>query len=97
MDVPYLGYVKVKIQIPEIRSFEQDILMLVSHTTCYHQWVPFQVGSRIIDQVVKNITDKELRSLSQSWKLAYVGTILSKLSQVGELEKNLILTKLKEM
>ena len=38
--------------------------MLVSHTTtCYHKWVPFQVGSRIIDQVVKNIMDEELRSL----------------------------------
>ena len=54
-------------QIPGISSFEQGVLMLVSHTTThYHQWVPFQVGSQIIDQVVKNIMDVELRSLSQS-------------------------------
>ena len=53
-DVPYLGYVKVKIQIPSISSFEQDVFMLMSHTTThYHKEVPFQVGSRIIDQVVK--------------------------------------------
>ena len=58
--------------------------MPMSHTTThYHKWVPIQVGSRIIDQVVKDITDEELRSLSQSWKLAYVGTVLSKSSQVG--------------
>ena len=51
--------------IQEISSFEQDVLMLVSHTTThYHKQVPFQVGSRIIDQVVKNIMDEELRSLS---------------------------------
>ena len=64
--------------------------MLVSHTTThYHKWVPFQVGSKIINQVVKNITDEELRSLSQSWKLAYMGTVLSKSSQVGNKEFDL--------
>ena len=56
---------------PGISTFEQDILILVSHTTIHnHQWVSFQVGSRIINQVVKNVMDEELRSLSQSWKLA---------------------------
>ena len=39
--------------------------------------------------MVKNITDEELRSLSQSWKLAYVGTVLSKSSQVGDKEFDL--------
>ena len=64
--------------------------MLVSHTTtCYHKWVPIQVGSKIINQVVKDNTDEELRSLSQSWKLAYVGTVLSKSSQVGNNEFDL--------
>ena len=64
--------------------------MLVSHTTThYHKWVPNQVGSKIIDQVVKDIHDEKLRSLSQSWKLAYVGTVLSKSSQVGNNEFDL--------
>ena len=64
--------------------------MLVTHTTaCYHMWVPIQVGSKRINQVVKDITDEELRSLSQSWKLAYVGTVLSKLSQLGTNEFDL--------
>ena len=30
-DVPYLGYVEVKMHIPGITSFNQDVLMLVSH------------------------------------------------------------------
>ena len=85
-------------QIPGISSFEQDVLMLVSHTTtCYHQWVPFQVGSKIINQVVKNIMDEELRSLSQSWKLADVGTVLSKYCRLGNWTENLISTKLREL
>ena len=96
VDVPYLGSVEVKMQIPGISSSEQDVLMLVSHTaTGYHQWVPFQAGSRVIHQVVKNIMDEELRSLSQSWKLAYVGTVLSKFSQVWELDREFDLNQVK--
>ena len=62
-DVPYLGYVEVGMQIPEISSFDQDILMLISHTTThYHRWIPVQVGSQIIDQVTNCITEDELQS-----------------------------------
>ena len=64
---------------PGISSFDQDVLMLVSHTTThYHKRVPLQVGSLITDQLTKCITDEELKSLSKSWKLAYVSTVLSK-------------------
>ena len=59
--------------------------MLISHTTThYHKRVPLQVGSWIIDQVNNYITKDELKSVSQSWKLAYVGTVLSKSSQVSD-------------
>ena len=61
--------------------------MLVSYTnTQCHKRVPFQVGSRIIDQIVKSLTEEELKSLSKSWKLEYISTILSKLSQVSDKE-----------
>ena len=61
--------------------------MLVSHTTtCYHRRVPLQEGSQVIDQVTNCITEGELTSLSQSWKLAYVSTVLSKSSQVSDSE-----------
>ena len=64
--------------------------MLVSHTaTHYHKGVPFQEGSRIIDQVVKNRMDGELRPFLPSWNLACVGTVLSKSSQVGDKEIDL--------
>ena len=44
-DVPYLGYVKVRMQIPGTGSLDQDVLMLISQTTSrYHRRVPMQVG-----------------------------------------------------
>ena len=64
--------------------------MLISHTTtCYNRRVPLQVGSQIIDQVTNSITEDELNSLTQSWKLAFVSTLLSKASQVSEQEFDL--------
>ena len=78
-DVPYLGYVEVRMHILGIHSFDRDVLMLVSHTTThYHQRVPIQVGSCITDQVTNCITKGELQSLSQSWKVAHVSMIISK-------------------
>ena len=90
VDVPYLGYVEVRMHIPGISSFDKDVLMLISHTTShYHRRVPIQVGSHIIDQVTNCITEDELQSLSQSWKLAYVSTVISKSSQVSDQEFDL--------
>ena len=76
--------------IPGISSFDQNVFMLVRHTTThYHKRVPIQVGSCIIDQVTSCITDDELQSLSQSWKLAYMSAIISKSSQVSDQEFDL--------
>ena len=64
--------------IPGINSFDTDVLMFISPTTTrYHQRVPIQVGSHVIDQVT-SCTSEELQSLSQSWKTAYVSTIILK-------------------
>ena len=83
-DVPYLGYVEVRMHIPGITSFDRDVLMLISHTTTqYHHRVPIQVGSHIIDQVANCISEDELQSLSQSWKLACVSMIISKSAPVS--------------
>ena len=35
-DVPYLGYVEVRMQIPGISCFDQDVIMLISHTTTHY-------------------------------------------------------------
>ena len=83
--VPYLGHVEVRMHIPGITSFDKDVLMLTSSTTtCYHQRVPIQVGSYIIDQVTNCISEDELQSLSQSWKVAYVSTIISKAAPLSD-------------
>ena len=89
-DIPYLHYVVVGMHILGINSFDRDVLLLVNHTTtCYHQRVPIQVGSHIIDPVTNCISKDELQSLSQSWKLAYISTIISKSALVVDPEFDL--------
>ena len=88
--VPYLGYVEVRMHIPGINSFDRNILMFMSSTTTqYHQRVPIQVGSCVINQVTSCISKEELQSLSQSWKVAYVSTKISKATSVSDLEFDL--------
>ena len=75
-DIPYFSYVEVRMHIPGIHSFDRNVVMLVSHTiTHYHHRVTIQVGSHSIDQVANCISEGELQSLSQSWKLAFVSTV----------------------
>ena len=89
-NVPYLGYVGVRMYIPGINSFDRDVLMLISSTTTkYHKRVPIQVGSHVIDQVTNCISEEELQSLSQSWKTAYVSTIISKTIAISDPDFNL--------
>ena len=89
-DMTYLGYVEVRMHILGIHSFDRNVPMLVSHITShYHHRVPFQVGSCIINQVTNCISEEELQSLSQSWKLAYVSTTISKLALVSNPEFDL--------
>ena len=59
--------------------------MLISCTTTqYHQRVPIQVGSHVINQVTTCISEEELQSLSQSWKMAHVSTIILKATSVSD-------------
>ena len=56
-NVPYLGYVEVRMHILRISFFDRDFLMLVSlTTTCYHKRVPIQVSGCISDQVTNCIS-----------------------------------------
>ena len=45
VDVPYLGYTEVNLQIPEINNFNADVLMLVYPDSKYSQKVQVVLGT----------------------------------------------------
>ena len=44
-DIPYMGYVEVNLKIPEIKAFNENVLMLVKEDITYAQHVPIQLGT----------------------------------------------------
>ena len=54
--IPYLGFVEVNLQIPGIRGYNEDVLLLAIPTTTYSEGVPVVVGSEIIDRALSCMT-----------------------------------------
>ena len=69
-NIPYLGYVEVNLQIPGIEGYNEDILLLVIPTMTYAEKVLVMLGSKIIDRVMKMITEGELVRATMTWRQA---------------------------
>ena len=73
----YLGCVEVNLQIPGIRGYTEDILMLVIPTMTYANKVPVVVSSKIIDRVMKVITKGEWARVMETWRQVHFGAVMS--------------------
>ena len=81
--IPYLGYVEVSLQIPSIKGYNEDVLLLVIPSMTYSEKVPVMVGSKIIDRAMRMMTKKgELVSATVTWKQAHFGVVMSGLLQL---------------
>ena len=54
--IPYFGFVEVNLQIPGIRNYNEDVLLLVIPTTTYSKTVPVMVDTKIIDKALSLMT-----------------------------------------
>ena len=75
--IPYLGYVEVNLQIPGIKSYSEDVLLLDIPTTTYSEKVPVMVGSIIIDRAMGLMTKGEFMRVTATWKQAHFGVVMS--------------------
>ena len=66
--VPYNGYVELRMWVPNVRAFDLDVLMLVIPESEYSQRVPITIGTIHIDEIIDLITDQELKSASHQWQ-----------------------------
>ena len=58
--IPYIRFVEVNLQIPGIRNYNEDILLLVIPTMTYSETVLVMVGSKIINKALSLMTTGEL-------------------------------------
>ena len=95
MEVPYLGYVEVHLQIPEVKAFDQDVLLLIIPNSAQTQCTPITLGTLHIDMAIKLATEKELKNLNKQWQRSLVATKLTiKEAQILNIEEAQIVSKL---
>ena len=66
--VPYNGYVELRMRVPNVRAFDLDILMLVIPESEYSRRVPVTIGTIHIDEIIDLITVEELKTANRQWK-----------------------------
>ena len=72
--IPYLGYMETRLQIPEVKAFDRDILMMIVPDSSFCNRVPITLGTIHIDMLIKLATQEELRKHSHCWKRGAVLT-----------------------
>ena len=70
--VPYDGYVELRMRVPNVRAFDLDVLMLVIPESEYSQRVSITIGTIHIDEIIDLITDEELKSASHQWQCGII-------------------------
>ena len=73
----YLGYIEFNLWIPGIKSYNEDVLLLVMPTTTYSKKVPVMVGSKSIDRAIGMMTKGELMRATVTCKQAHFNVVMS--------------------
>ena len=95
LEVPNLGYVEVHLGIPEVKAFDQDILLLIVPDSTHTQSTPNTLGTLHIDMAIKLATEEELRNLNKQWQRCLFATKLTmKEAQVLDIEEAQIVSRL---
>ena len=68
--IPYLGFVEVNLQIPGIRGYNEDVLLLDIPTTAYTEGVLVMVG-------LSCMTAGELAFATATWQQTHFGAVMS--------------------
>ena len=74
---------EVNLQIPGIKNYNEDVLLLVIPTTTYSEMVQVVVGSKIIDKALSLMTTGELAKANTTWQQAHFGAVILGLLQLS--------------
>ena len=88
ISVPYIGYVEVNLKIPEIKAYEEDVLMMVMNDSRYGDQVPFAFGTKHTHAALEVITKKEWAELGESWGCAALPAYGAKVSEMEHFNLN---------
>ena len=61
LEIPYEGYVELNLDIPKVKGFKEDVLMLVVKDSEYGKKVPVAIGTLHIDMILDTATKEKLQ------------------------------------
>ena len=78
--IPYIGYVEVNLQIPEIKNYNEDALIMVMNDSRYGKKVPFTIRTIHIHAALKKMTKDKWDNMTLSWQSVSLPACASKAS-----------------
>ena len=85
VDIPYIGYTQVQLQIPGIQGYDKDILVFIQKDSCYSEHVAVILGTLHIKDIIHSATKEELANLGETWEMGKLGSFVS--AHRGQLEE----------
>ena len=85
VDIPYIWYTQIQLQIPGIKDYDKDILMFIQKDSRYSKHVPIVLGMLHIKDIIQSATKEELSNLGDAWEMGTLGSFVS--ARIAQLEK----------
>ena len=77
LEVPCLGYMETHLRVPEVKSFDTDVLLLRVPDSAHTTQTPIILGTLHIDMVINLVTKTELENLNKQWNRSLIVTKLA--------------------
>ena len=86
---------EVHLKAPEIKAFDQDVLLLIIPNSAHTQCTPITLGTLHNDMAIRLATEKKQKNLNKQWQRSLVATKLTmKEAQIVNIEEAQIMSKL---
>ena len=83
IDIPYISYTQIQLQILGVKDCDKDILVFIQKSH-YLEHVPVILGTLHIKDVIQSATREELVKLGDAWEVGTLGSFVS--ARIAQLE-----------
>ena len=84
VDIPYIGYTQIQLQIPGVKDYNKDILVFIQKDSRYSEQVLVILGTLHIKGMIQSATREELVKLGDAWEVGTLGNFV--LARIAQLE-----------
>ena len=84
VEIPYIGYPQIQLQIPGIKDYDKDLLVFIQKDSHYSEQVPVILGTLHIKDVIQSAIREELVKLGDAWEVGTLDSFV--LARIAQLE-----------